>query len=112
MAQALALLPGISRSGVTICAGLLSKLDHEDAANYAFMLATPIILAAGLLEAPQLVVAGGQTLMTAVVGGVLAGVTAYLSVRFLTQYFRVGRLNPFAYYCVVAGVIGIIFGLR
>ncbi|MCL4543557.1 MAG: undecaprenyl-diphosphate phosphatase [Chloroflexi bacterium] len=110
-AQAFALLPGISRSGVTICAGLLSKLDHEDAANYAFMLATPIILAAGLLETPTLIEAGGVTLLKAVAGGIIAAVTAYLSVRFLTRYFRVGRLHPFAYYCVVIGLIGIIFAV-
>lgn len=108
-AQALGLIPGISRSGATICAGLLASMRHEEAANFAFMLATPIIAAAGLLEVPTLVQAGGSTLAMALVGGVLAAITAYLSVRFLTRYFRFGRLDPFAYYCMAIGLLGVVF---
>jgi undecaprenyl-diphosphatase len=68
-------------------------------------LATPIIAAAGLLELPKLVEAGGATLTDALIGGVLAGVAAYLSVRFLMRYFETNRLAPFAWYCVIVGVL-------
>ena len=108
-AQALALIPGISRSGVTMCAGLLRNMGHEEAANYTFMLATPIILAAGLLEVPTLVMAGGNVLAIAIVGGLLAGLAAYVSVRFLVRYFQFGRLDPFAYYCIALGAAGVVF---
>lgn len=108
-AQALALIPGISRSGTTMCAGLLIDMRHEDAANYTFMLATPLIAAAGLLEVPQLALAAGNVIAMAVVGGVLAALAAYISVRFLTRYFQFGRLDPFAYYCILLGLIGVVF---
>src|SRR5205823_9029093 len=112
-AQALALVPGISRSGVTMCAGLLAGMHHDEAAEYTFLLATPIIAAAGVLEVPVLFGAGSQLLAIAALGAVLAGITAYLSVRFLTRYFRVGRLDPFAYYCVLAGLATLLYlGLR
>ena len=108
-AQALALIPGISRSGATMCAGLLIDMGHEDAANFTFMLATPLIAAAGLLELPQLALAQGDVLAMAVVGGILAALAAYISVRFLTRYFQFGRLDPFAYYCILLGVFGVAF---
>jgi undecaprenyl-diphosphatase len=103
-AQALALLPGISRSGSAIVAGLLRDLHHEDAARYSFLLATPVILAASLLEFPKLFAPDAHVvLVQAVLGGVLAGITAYASVAFLTRYFRHNDLSPFAWYCIVAG---------
>lgn len=108
-AQALALLPGISRSGVTMVAGLSIGLSHESAARFSFLLATPIILAAGLLEIPKLFSSGTQTLVLAGVGGVIAGVAAYLSVRFLMRYFETKSLDPFAYYCVVAGLLAFLY---
>jgi undecaprenyl-diphosphatase len=103
--QILALLPGISRSGVTIAGGLLRGLRHEDAARFAFLLATPVILAAGLLKLPELARpemrdAVGPT----IVGSIVAGVGAYLSVRFLVRYFETRTLTPFAIYCVLAGL--------
>lgn len=105
-AQALALLPGISRSGVSMVAGLLCDLDHEDAARFSFLLATPVILAAALLEVPKLFVpAAHVVLVQAVVGGIAAGVAAYLSVAFLTRYFRSNDLRPFGWYCVFVGAI-------
>ncbi|MGH2457511.1 MAG: undecaprenyl-diphosphate phosphatase [Chloroflexota bacterium] len=104
LAQALALVPGISRSGVTMVAGLLVGMSHEDSATFAFLLATPIIGAAGLLEVPQLFATAGATLPMALVGGVVAGLAAYLSVRFLMGYFETGRLDPFGVYCLLAGV--------
>jgi undecaprenyl-diphosphatase len=105
MSQALALLPGISRSGSTMVGGLLSGLSHEAAARFSFLLATPIILAAGLLEVPKLFGQGNGILVLAIAGGIVSGIVAYLSVRFLTKYFENRRLEPFAYYCVGAGLI-------
>ncbi|OBH88440.1 undecaprenyl-diphosphate phosphatase [Mycobacterium sp. E2733] len=103
-AQILALLPGISRSGITMVAGLWRGLSHEDAARFSFLLATPIILAAGVYKIPELF--GPQA--TGIGGQVLAGsiasfVCAYLAVRFLTQYFQTRTLTPFAIYCALAG---------
>jgi len=106
VAQAFALLPGISRSGISMVAGLLCDLDHEDAARFSFLLATPVILAAGLLEVPKLFAPGAHVvLVQAILGGILAGVAAYLSVAFLTRYFRSNDLRPFGWYCVVVGAI-------
>ncbi|HEY1656466.1 MAG TPA: undecaprenyl-diphosphate phosphatase [Candidatus Tumulicola sp.] len=105
-AQALALLPGISRSGASMVAGLLCDLDHEDAAHYSFLLATPVILAAALLEIPKLLAPGAHLVLAqAVIGGVAAGVAAYFSVAFLTRYFRSNDLRPFGWYCVIVGAI-------
>ena len=108
-AQALALFPGISRSGVTMIAGLAIGLSHESAARFSFLLATPIILAAGLLEIPKLFGEGAQTLLLAGIGGLLAGIAAYLSVRFLMRYFETKSLDPFAYYCLVAGLLAFLY---
>jgi len=109
VAQVLALLPGISRSGVTMVAGLVRGLDHEDAARFSFLLATPIILAAGLYKLPDLVGHNGDGVRTQVlVGSVAAGLAAYASVRFLSRYFRRGTLLPFAAYCIVVGALALI----
>ena len=104
--QSLALFPGISRSGTTITAGLLAGLKHESAARFSFLLATPIILAAGVLEVPRLFQPGNPIGMY-IAGALVAAVTAYLSTRFLLRYFRSGRLDPFALYCLVLGLVGL-----
>ena len=104
--QALALLPGISRSGVTIGGGLMAGLRHQEAARFSFLLATPIIAAAGVLEIPQLLsnpVPLGEYLAAAA----LAGIAAYLSARFLLRYFRSGRLDPYGWYCAGAGILSL-----
>ncbi len=104
-AQIAALLPGISRSGVTTAAGLRMGLSHVDAARFAFLLATPVILAAGALKLGDLFGSLGDGIRGQVLAGSLAsGVASYLSVRFLTRYFRTGTLIPFAIYCFVAGL--------
>jgi undecaprenyl-diphosphatase len=105
--QALALFPGISRSGTTITAGLLAGLKHGSAARFSFLLATPIILAAGVLEVPRLFQSGTPIGMY-LAGAVVAAVTAYMSTRFLLRYFRSGRLDPFAIYCLVLGLVGLV----
>jgi undecaprenyl-diphosphatase len=104
LAQAAALLPGISRSGSSIVAGLLLKLDHEDAARYSFLLATPVIFAASALEVPKLFApAASGVLVQAIVGGVVAAVVAYASVTFLTRWFHSHDLRPFGWYCLIFG---------
>ncbi|RKP52184.1 undecaprenyl-diphosphate phosphatase [Trinickia fusca] len=103
LAQVGALIPGFSRSGLTMIAGNAAGLTAESAAEFAFLLGTPIIFAAGLLEVPKLFHAPGQ-LADALLGGVLTAIAAYLSVRFLMRYFEGrGRLAAFGLYCVVAG---------
>jgi undecaprenyl-diphosphatase len=110
MAQILALVPGISRSGVTIAGGLLAGLRHQEAAKFSFLLATPIIAGAGVLEVPQLFQhsIGGGTLAVYLLSAVLAGVAAYASARFLIRYFESGRLDPYGWYCAAAGVLALI----
>ncbi len=104
--QTLALLAGISRSGITMVAGLLRGLDHEDAARFSFLLATPVILAAGVLKLPSLAGAAGTGIRGQVlVGALIAGVAAYLTVRFLVRYFQTRTLTPFALYCLVGGAL-------
>jgi undecaprenyl-diphosphatase len=109
-AQILALLPGISRSGTTIAAGLLRGLKHDEAARFAFLLATPAIAGAGLFKMPDLLKPEMQgSLGPAMVCLVVAGLAAFVSVRFLTSYFETRTLNPFGIYCLVAGVGCLVF---
>jgi undecaprenyl-diphosphatase len=105
LAQIGALIPGFSRSGLTMIAGSGAGLTTEKAAEFSFLLGTPIIFAAGVLELPKLFHAPGQ-LADALLGGVLTAIAAYLSVRFLMRYFEGrGRLASFGVYCVIAGVV-------
>jgi undecaprenyl-diphosphatase len=107
--QVFALFAGISRSGITMVGGLWRGLSHEDAARFAFLLATPVILAAGVLKTPTLFGHAGEHIRGQIaVGFVLTGVTAYLSVRFLVRYFETHTLKPFAIYCLIAGVASLI----
>lgn len=108
LAQSLALIPGFSRSGTTIVAGLGVRLTHEDAARYSFLLGTPIILAASALEVPVLFHQHLFPFWLIIFGMVLSGVAAYLSTAFLTKYFEKGRLDPFAYYCWAVGLVTLI----
>ena len=103
--QALALLPGFSRTGATLAGGLMMGLSHNDAARYSFLLATPIIFAAALLKLPELAFSAN---LTEIIGPILVGVCAsalcaYVSIRFLSHYFHTKTLIPFALYCLVAG---------
>jgi len=117
--QCTALIPGISRSGATIVGGLLRGIDHEGAAHFSFLIATPIILGATVLEVPKLLHASipHGTFGLAALAAVIAGVTALGSTAFLMRYFRAHdawALNPFAYYCLVigAGSLGLLLLVR
>jgi undecaprenyl-diphosphatase len=109
-AQAIALVPGFSRSGASMGGGLLVGLSHKDAARFAFLLATPIILAAAVLKLPDLAGSQGNGVRgPALVGALCAALTAYLAVRFLMRYFETRTLTPFAVYCACAGVAAAIY---
>ena len=104
-AQALALIPGFSRSGATMAGGLLAGLSNKDAARFAFLLATPIIGAAAILKLPELFGSAGDGVRgQALVASLCAAGAAYVSVRFLMRYFETNTLVPFAVYCFVAGL--------
>ena len=112
--QCLALIPGISRSGATMVGGLLGGLRHAEAARFSFLIATPVILGAGVLEVPHFfhhqAESGGFGPLVWLAGAV-AGLTAYASTAFLMRYF--GRhefeaLDPFAYYCWLAGIASLL----
>jgi undecaprenyl-diphosphatase len=108
--QVLALLAGISRSGITMVAGLLRGLDHEQALRFAFLLATPIILAAGVLKIPDLLGHLGNGIRGQVLAGSGAAfVMALLSAGFLVRWFRTRTLTPFAGYCLAFGVACLLY---
>lgn len=107
--QVAALLPGISRSGITMVGGLWRGLSHEDAARFAFLLATPVILAAGVLKLPALAGSAGDHIHGQVaVGFIICGITAYLSIRFLVRYFETRTLTPFAVYSLIVGLASVV----
>jgi undecaprenyl-diphosphatase len=109
-AQILALLPGISRSGVTMVAGLSRGLSRADAARFSFLLATPVILAAGVLKIPDLTGPLGADIAGQVLAGSLAAaISAYIAVRFLVRYFQTRTLTPFAIYCTIAGLASLTY---
>jgi undecaprenyl-diphosphatase len=108
--QSTALIPGISRSGATMVGGLLIGLRHQAAAHFSFLIATPIILGAAVLEVPKLLREGAHINGIAWLAGLVAGITAFLSVAFLMHYFKrhdFEALDPFAYYCWAAGAIAL-----
>jgi len=107
-AQSLALIPGISRSGASMVAGLGIRLNHEDAARYSFLLGAPLIGAAALLEVPSLFSLSISSLLYVLLGVVLSGVAAFLATKFLMRYFQTGRLYPFAWYCWGAGIVALV----
>ena len=110
LAQSAALIPGISRDGVCMTAGLVRGMDNEDSARYAFLLATPIILAAGLFKLPDLTgPLGAGIRKEAIIAAACAAVAAIGAVHFLTRYFRTRTLTPFGLYCVVFGLAMVVY---
>jgi undecaprenyl-diphosphatase len=113
-----ALIPGISRSGATMVGGLLRGLLHEAAAHFSFLIATPIIIGAAVLEIPKMLrqPGGGSITEIALLSGLVAGIVAFVSVWFLMRYFRkhdFQALNPFAYYCWAVGILALgVFALE
>jgi undecaprenyl-diphosphatase len=107
LGQALAIFPGISRSGATIAAGLSRGLRREPAARFSFLLATPIIIGAGLLKVADLAQTGGLAAQapTLIVGFVAAGAVGFACIHFLLRYLERHRLYPFAIYCVIVGTV-------
>jgi undecaprenyl pyrophosphate phosphatase UppP len=105
-AQILALLPGISRDGIVTVAGMGRGLTRQDAVRFSFLLSAPVILAAGALKASDLTGPISKGMHgPIIVGSIIAGLGAYLSIRFLTKYFSEDKsLNPFGYYCIIAGL--------
>jgi undecaprenyl-diphosphatase len=106
LCQCLALIPGLSRSGATMAGGYLAGLDHEDAARFSFLTATPVILGASVLEVPKLLHHGGGFSGVAILAGVVAGVVAFASTVLLMRWFRgheARAFDPFAAYCALAG---------
>jgi undecaprenyl-diphosphatase len=109
-AQTLALLPGISRSGVTIIGGLFAGLTYEESSRFAFMLATPVIALAALKKVPDLLKPEAKpVLMLAIYGSIVAFICAFLSVKFLMKYFHNNRLSPFGYFCILFGLFSAIY---
>jgi undecaprenyl-diphosphatase len=109
-AQILALLAGISRDGVVMVTGMFRGLSRQDAARFSFLLSTPVILAAGVLKVPDLTGRLGDGIHGQIlVGSILSGVGAYVSVRYLMRYFQTRTLTPFAIYCLVFGLGSIIY---
>lgn len=107
--QVLALIPGFSRTGSTITGGLMVGLAREDAMRFSFLLATPIIAAAAVLKLPVLFASGNATAIeTALLGAICAAIASYLSVRFLTAYFKTRTLTPFAVYCLLFGCASLV----
>jgi undecaprenyl-diphosphatase len=107
--QTFALLAGISRSGISMVGGLVRGLSHRDAARFSFLLATPVILAAGVLKVPSLFGSAGAHIHGQVLlGAVIAGLASYVSIKWLTRWFETRTLTPFAIYSLIVGVVCII----
>lgn len=105
--QSLALVPGFSRSGATMTAGFWMGLKHQESVRFSMLLATPIIIGAGILEVPKLMHTGmGDLLQISLIGGVISGIAAFLSVWVLMKWFHtneISAMRPFAWYCWIVG---------
>jgi len=105
VSECIALIPGFSRTGATLSSGLFIGLDHEAAARFSFLLATPVIFAAAVLKLPDLFGLDPQTSLPIFVGALFAALGAYFSIKFLSRYFKTKTLTPFAIYCILAGAV-------
>lgn len=112
ISQIFALFAGISRSGITMVGGILGGLNRDEAAEFSFLLATPIIFAAGLYKLPSVLSSKSNGLHTQMLLGALsAGIAAYVAVKFLDKYFKRNSYKPFAYYCIAVGIGLLTLGL-
>ncbi len=111
LVQSIAMLPGISRSGSTISAGLWKKVDRAKAAEFSFLLALPAILGAAILEGKELTLVSTH-LWPLMIGTLVAYISGVVSIRLLLGIIRRGKLNRFAYYCWAVGILGLVFHLR
>lgn len=108
IAQAFALIPGISRSGITISAGNGRGFEPSQAARFSFLLGIPAIAGAGLIKLPEVFSQGGFG-PELVVGLVVAALSGYLAIALLLRALRLGGLNPFAVYCFIVGGLTVLF---
>ncbi len=108
--QVLAVFPGSSRSGATISAGMLRNFDRPTATRFAFLLAAPVMIAAGLYESFSVLKGGqfGDLLIPLVLGLVVATVTGWISIRWLLRYVSSHSLYAFAAYCAAAGILSLV----
>ncbi len=106
MGQSLALFAGISRFGITMSAGLLKKLNHSVASDFAFLMALPVIVGAAIVKLPELFTSNTNEILGQILVGCLVSFTAtYFSVKFLVNWFKTNTLYPFAIYCIIFGLI-------
>lgn len=112
-AQALAIIPGISRSGSTICMALYLKVSRETAAEFSFLMAIPVILGATLLKIKDLIASqpSFESLLPILIGTIMAYLSGYVAIKILLAVVKQGKLEYFAYYCLVVGLTGIGFGV-
>ncbi|MFH1175376.1 MAG: undecaprenyl-diphosphatase UppP [bacterium] len=101
--QALALIPGVSRSGATMTAGLFSGLDRKSAAEFSFLLSAPIIFGAGLKELPDFIQSGGLNL-SGFLGFITAAISGFIAIKFLIKYLEKGSFRPFVWYRILLGI--------
>jgi len=107
--QSLALFAGISRFGVTMSAGLLSKLNHSVASDFAFLLSLPVILGASVVKLPELFTTDANQLMGQIIAGsIVSFICTYISVTFLVRWFKTRTLYPFAIYCLIVGILSFV----
>lgn len=107
--QSLALFAGISRFGVTMSAGLLSKLNHSVASDFAFLLSLPVILGASIVKLPELFTTDANQLMGQIIAGsIVSFICTYISVTFLVRWFKTRTLYPFAIYCLIVGILSFV----
>ena len=107
--QSLALFAGISRFGVTMSAGLLRKLNHSVASDFAFLLSLPVIVGASIIKLPELFTTGANELLGQILlGSVISFIATYISVTFLVRWFKTKTLYPFAIYCLVFGILSFV----
>ena len=107
--QSLALFAGISRFGVTMSAGLLRKLNHSVASDFAFLLSLPVIVGASIIKLPELFTTSANELLGQILlGSVISFIATYISVTFLVRWFKTKTLYPFAIYCLVFGILSFV----